>query len=192
MFDAATIEDEIFKSLDFSEKSLRSHFLNVTFNSCNFTKSDWQKAEFRSCRFKNCNLSLVNLQGSRLQEIHYDVCKMVGLDFYKCAKCEHPKFTHCIMQTCNFSELKLKKTSFIGSNLRDVHFTNTDLSESDFRDCELLGTLFHQCNLSKADFRNAKNYSIDVLTNAVKKAKFSFPEAINLLKSFDIALDQEG
>jgi hypothetical protein len=43
--------------------------------------------------------------------------------------------------------------------------------------------------LTKADFRKAFNYGIDFKFNNLKKAKFSLPEAIALLTSLDIILD---
>jgi len=43
-------------------------------------------------------------------------------------------------------------------------------------------------NLSKADFREAKNYSIDSQTNTLTKALFLGPEALTLLKFFDIQI----
>lgn len=82
----------------------------------------------------------------------------------------------------------MKQASFQGCKVRDVYFTETNLTEADFSDADLQGTIFHQCNLTKADFRGAKNYAIDPLSNQIKKAKFSFPEAISLLRSFDIEL----
>jgi uncharacterized protein YjbI with pentapeptide repeats len=89
---------------------------------------------------------------------------------------------------CNFADQKLKGTSFAGSKVKDVHFKNSDLSEVDFRETDLLGTIFHYCNLTKADFRNAINYIIDLHTNTLAKAKFSYPEAMNLLRSYDIEI----
>ena len=64
--------------------------------------------------------------------------------------------------------------------------------EANLTDTDLLGTTFHQCNLTKSDFRNAKNYMIDLQTNNVKNAQFSLPEAMNLLQSFDIILSWNG
>lgn len=185
----ATYEDKIFKSLDLSGKSLKkSIFNNVFFESCHFIESNWEQAHFIGCRFKNCNLSLVNLRGCRLQQIAFEESKIVGLDFFKCDKLLHLSFNTCILQTCNFTDLKLKGTSFAGSKIREVYFTNTDLSEANFTDADLIGTLFHQCNLTKSDFRSAKNYMIDLQTNIVRKAQFSFPEAMNLLKYLDISI----
>jgi fluoroquinolone resistance protein len=183
----ASYEDQTFKSL--SSKSLKkSTFTDIIFESCHFIESDWQQARFIGCRFKNCNLSLVKLHACRLQDIVFEECKIVGLDFFKCEKTLHLSFNKCIMQTCNFTDLKLKGTSFAGSKIKEVYFTHTDLSETNFTDTDLLGTIFHQCNLTKSDFRNAKNYLIDLQTNNAQKAQFSFPEAINLLQSFDITI----
>ncbi len=190
MLDAETAyENEIFKSLDLGGKSLKkSTFDEVTFENCHFVENDWSQVQFNRCRFKNCNLSLINLKECFLQRVVFEECKIVGLNFYKCAKSLHVSFHKSILQTCNFTDLKLKGTSFAGSKIREVYFTGTDLSEANFTHTDLLGTIFHQCNLTKSDFRNAQNYVIDLQTNNIKKAHFSFPEAMNLLKCFDITI----
>ena len=184
----SSYKDETFKSLDVIKDLKKSEFDHVIFQTCHFIQSDWQDTYFSDCKFKNCNLSLVNLKAARLQNVIFEECKIVGLDFYKCGKTLHLSFNKSILQTCNFTDLKLKGTSFAGAKLREVYFTSTDLSEANFTDSDLSGTTFHQCNLSKADFRNAINYMIDLQTNTIKKAKFSLPEAVNLLRFFDIDL----
>jgi len=185
----SSYENQQFKSLDLGRQSLQgSVFDHVVFESCHFIESNWQQAQFHDCLFKNCNLSLIQLKGCRLEQVAFKECKIVGLDFYKCEKVFHIAFDKSVLQTCNFADLKLKKTSFAGSKIKEVYFTNTDLSEANFTDTDLIGTVFHQCNLTKADFRHAENYLIDLETNLVKKAQFSLPEAINLLKFFDIVI----
>ena len=82
----------------------------------------------------------------------------------------------------------MKKTSFGKSLLKGCDFKETELGEGDFRGCDLEGTLFHGCDLSRADFRDAVNYSIDPQSNRIAKGKFSIPEALSLLKGFDITL----
>lgn len=42
--------------------------------------------------------------------------------------------------------------------------------------------------LVSADFTEAINYSIDLQLNDIKKAKFSFPEAISLLEVYEIEI----
>ncbi len=82
----------------------------------------------------------------------------------------------------------MNKTSFGKSLLKECDFIETELIEGDFRGCDLEGTLFHQCDLSRTDFRDAVNYTIDPQSNRIAKGKFSIPEALSLLKGFDITL----
>ncbi len=92
------------------------------------------------------------------------------------------------MQYCNFSDLNLKNGSFENSKLRESYFTNTSLVGANFSGADLQGTIFHNCDLCKADFSTATHYDIDPQTNKIKKAKFSFPEVIGLLRGFGITL----
>ncbi len=82
----------------------------------------------------------------------------------------------------------MKNASFKGSNLKENYFTGTSLISADFTDVDLSGTIFHNCDLSKADFSSATQYDIDPQTNKIKKAKFSLPEAVGLLRAFDIII----
>lgn len=82
----------------------------------------------------------------------------------------------------------MKHVAFNGSKLTDSYFTNTSLTHADFSDVDLSGTIFHKCDLSQADFSTAIQYAIDPLTNTLKKAKFSLPEAVGLLHGFDIMI----
>ena len=82
----------------------------------------------------------------------------------------------------------MKNSSFKGSKLKDSHFTNTILKGADFSDVDLSGTVFHNCDLCNGDFSTAVQYDIDPRTNKIKKAKFSFPEAVGLLRAFDITI----
>lgn len=82
----------------------------------------------------------------------------------------------------------MKNTCFCGSKIKESHFTNTLLQGADFEDVDLTGTIFHNSDLSKADFSKTVNYQVDPLTNKIKKAKFSLPEAVGLLRGFDITI----
>ena len=53
---------------------------------------------------------------------------------------------------------------------------------------ELHETEFYQCDLRKADFRDAAGYKVDILGSRLKDAKFSLPEAVNLLADLRIKL----
>jgi len=184
-------EDKTFKFEDFSGISfLGCSFSNCSFESCNFTESSWKNAKFCYCSFRNCHISLVNLKGCRLQEVLFEECKIIGAEFFKC----NTDFIFSIdikksfIQYCNFSDLDMRKTSFIESKMYNCTFVNTCLIEADFSKTDLQATLFRHCNLTKSNFCGALNYVIDPLVNKVKKAKFSFPEVMGLLKGFDIQI----
>lgn len=89
----------------------------------------------------------------------------------------------------NFSGLDLKNTCFEGSTVRDTHFSHVNLAGANFQDCDLRGSLFHQSNLSQANFKDAVNFSINPLTNKIKKARFSREAALHLLDHFEIILE---
>lgn len=183
-------EEQVIKSKDFSKKSLEGRvFTSCSFNSCDFSESILCNAKFCSCIFVNCNLSLPKLEGCRFQDAQFIECKIVGAEFFKCEKSFFStSFKKCLLQYCNFSDLNMKNTSFNGSHLKENHFTNTFLSGADFTDVDLSGTIFHNCDLCKADFSSAMRYDIDPRANKIKKAKFSLPEAVGLLRGFDITI----
>lgn len=129
------------------------------------------------------------MEGSRFQGALFDECKVVGGEFFKCdSRFLSFEFRNCILMGCNFSDLKIKRTSFVGSKVKACHFSNTFLVEANFRGTDLEGSLFHHVDLSKADFREAKNYSIDPQANKLSKAQFSSPEVLSLLNFFDIRI----
>ena len=183
-------EGRVIKSEDFSKKSLEGRtFTSCSFNSCDFSESILRNAKFCTCTFVNCNLSLPKLDACRFQDARFIECKIVGAEFFKCEKIFFSaSFKKCLLHYCNFSDLNMKNTSFNGSHLKENHFTNTSLSGADFTDTDLSGTIFHNCDLCKADFSRAMRYDIDPQTNKIKKAKFSLPEVIGLLRGFDITI----
>jgi fluoroquinolone resistance protein len=181
-------EDQLIEGSDFSGTSLADHaYINCTFHNCNFTECILWNTKFTSCTFKACNLSLLKLEGCRLQEVQFIDCKIVGAEFFKCEKRFFSiQAIHSSLHYCNFSGLTMKHTSFQESRLTECQFIDTNLTEANFTMSDLPGTLFHNSDLTKANFCGAKNYEIDVRNNKIKKAKFSFPEAIGLLHGFDI------
>ncbi len=121
--------------------------------------------------------------------ISFEGCKLVGADFTRCnAKFLDIRFKDCLIDTCNFTGLKLKKTSFLRCVIRETPFIDSVLESADFEESDLEGALFHHCDLQGADFSRAKNYSIDPSNNKLKGAIFSFPEAASLLTKIGINL----
>jgi len=173
-----------------SHNFLNSAISDETFTGCNYSSVNFRGARLTNCRFIRCNFSFVKVDGLRLENVLFEGCKFVGVEFYKCEKRFLGFRMHeCVLQACNFSDLPLKKLDFTGSKIHDCHFSNTNLRDADFSDTDLTGTLFHRCDLEKASFERAKNYLIDPATNNVKKARFTFPDVVNLLKCYDIIIN---
>ena len=192
--ESLSVENQVIHSEKFLKKSLEDYiFSSCSFNSCDFSESLLRNAKFCTCTFTNCNFSLPKLEGCRFQDVRFIGCKMVGAEFFKCEKTFFsPTFEKCLLHYCNFSDLIMKKISFSGSKLKECHFTNTNLHGADFGEVDLSGTIFHNCDLSKADFTTAILYEIDPQKNKIKKAKFSLPEAIGLLRGFDVTIVPTG
>ena len=73
--------------------------------------------------------------------------------------------------------------------MHEVDFFETNLIKADFTGSGLRGTVFNQADLREADFRGAVDYVIDVRSSKLSKAKFSSPEALNLLYSLGIIIE---
>lgn len=185
------VEAEKIALEDFSGKFLAdSSFTNCTFHNCNFSGAQLRGVKFCTCTFTGCNFSLTKVDGCRFQDVQFIDCKIVGAEFYKCEKTFFSaSFQKSLLQYCNFSDLNMKNSLFKGSKLKECYFTNSCLLGANFADVDLSGTVFHDSDLSKADFSSAINYDIDPRTNKIKKAKFSLPEALGLLRGFDVIIE---
>ena len=70
----------------------------------------------------------------------------------------------------------------------DVDFREAELTEANFSHSDLSNSLFGHTDLSDANFEEAVNYSIDILNNRLKGARFTRAEALGLLEGLDIEL----
>jgi fluoroquinolone resistance protein len=164
-------------------------FEDCKFNKCNLSSFDLTRSQFVECRFTACDLSNAQLANARMREVLFENCKLLGLSWVKLDDLRGPAFSECILSYCNFVGLKLKKTLFTNCQLREVDFRQADFSESDFKGSDCFGAVFGQTTLLKADFRGALNYLIDPISNKVKGARFSFPEAQGLLAGLGVIIE---
>ncbi|MBI4836587.1 MAG: pentapeptide repeat-containing protein [Candidatus Abawacabacteria bacterium] len=180
------------KGLSWANKDLsKQEFQDCIFEQSDFSYADLSYSSLQNVTFISCNLSGINLTNSRLLGVTFNGCKLTGVDFHQCASTlGSPRFSfsQCVVNGCNFSDLKLSKTPFLNSQLENCVFNNTDLTEADFSMTHLSNTLFHSCKLQKSNFITSRNYIVDPTSNTITKAKFSLPEAISLLKFLDIEL----
>lgn len=165
-------------------------FRNCFFEGCDFTQAVFVGAKWIDCKFVKCNLSLTKWEGARIQDLVFEECKIMGVNFYRCDPMFLKlAFRQCLIDTCNFSNLNLKNTVFKGSVVRETYFSQADLSGADFQNCDLKGSVFHQSDLRNANFEGAFHFAIDPMASKLKGARFSKENAVGLLASLGIIIN---
>lgn len=164
-------------------------YYKLEFSGTDFSNADFSDAEFESCKFIDCNLSNINVSGTKFSEVVFIESKLMGIPFLH----SNPfaieiSFIGSRLISCNFTEMKLRRTAFTKCELTECFFQESDLSGSDFSDSVFSETLFHNTNLEKCNFSGAQGYSINPVNNNIRKAVFTAPDVLNLLNDFDIKI----
>jgi uncharacterized protein YjbI with pentapeptide repeats len=173
-----------------------SKFYDCEFAQCSFVQSRFSECKFVDSSFEGCDLSLLQVPLSRLSGVRFRDSKLVGVNW---ALADWPgtdigeplKFLKCVLNHATFIGLKLSAIQFIECIAIEVDFREADLSTADFSGTDLSKSIFGNTDLSKANLSKARNYHIDASQNILKGTRFSFPEAMSLLYSLDIVLDEK-
>jgi fluoroquinolone resistance protein len=181
---------ENFSKITISDENLvQKVFEECHFDHCSFMNCRMEKCKFINCRFESCILSAVVPSNSRFQETHFVRCKLMGMDWTRTVELSEPDFQECQLNYSNFKLLKVPGIKMVKCEAKEVDFVETDLSKGDFRQTDFENTLFAKTNLTAANFQGARNYSIDIRGNILKKTRFSLPEALMLLNCLDIIIE---
>ena len=176
--------------LSCTEEKFQSRvFEECEFNSCSFIDCKFEKCKFLNCKFTECNLTAIIPLNCHFIEVRFSKCKVMGIDWTKAQKLQDLNFFECQMNYSNFKLLKLPKIKIVKCEAKEIDFIETELSGGDFRNTDFEKSLFFKANLTNADFRGATNYTIDIKTNILKRARFSLPEALSLLEGLDIIIE---
>lgn len=172
-------------------------FTECTFKNCNMCDVTFRNCGFESCCFINCDLSLIKLPQTQFKETIFEHCRMLGINWSQAdwetqslLSKKRVDFEACLLDHSLFIGLDLSETKFINCKARQLDFEGANLSQADFSGTDLEGTRFITCDLSKANFSGAANYAINASQNKLNKTRFSLPEAISLLHSLDIILEE--
>lgn len=183
-----------FRDLDLSHTELaKKEFYQCVFSHCDFTETAFSECHFNDCQFIACNLSLMKVNKCAFSNVRYDDSKLVGVNW---ALASWPRFQSdcsleldkCVISYSTFSGLNLQGISIKECFAKSVDFREADLTRANFDGTDLTDSQFVHTNLTKADLTGARNYTIDVTLNKVRKAKFSLPEAVSLLYCLDIEM----
>jgi len=109
------VEETTFEKEDFNLENLeRGDYELCTFMNCNFANSDLSNTRFVDCEFQDCNLSATKIGGTGLQDVRFNNCKMLGLQFDECSDfLFRVSFDNCQLNHSSFFSNKLVKVSFI-------------------------------------------------------------------------------
>lgn len=170
-------------------------FAHCTFERCVFTECAFARCSFTECHFRGCDLSLATIANARFLDTDFRACKLLGVDWTKIGNTRVAKlllsvhFDECALNYSSFFGLKLKGSRFATCIAREVDFGDADLTQTNCTGTDFSGSKFLHTNLTRADFRGAMGYAIDPTANTVAKARFSLPDAISLLRGFDVVIE---
>lgn len=169
-------------------------FCECEFVQCEFHEIQLKYCTFKDCTFQNCVILNPKLQFTEAKNNRFECCTLIGVNWQKLVK-PHAIFKpfdtleKCTLRYNVFYGMKLRRFQFTECDLSGSFLEECDLTEADFQRCKLTDTLFAKNDLQRADFREARDYTISAEDNKLRKAKFSFPEVLNLLKFLEIEID---
>jgi uncharacterized protein YjbI with pentapeptide repeats len=181
-----------FLDLQLSQETIEAkEFENCTFTRCACIDVIFAKCRFLDCTFESCTLSAVQFPDSSFTDVRFSRSKVIGVDWSQArpSNLGPLAFTECELNYSSFSTVKLRNLILRSCRCREVDFVEADLTDGNFEGTDFELSRFFKTNLSNVNFRKAVHYHINVLSNTIKKAQFSLPEAISLLQTLDITLE---
>lgn len=172
-----------------------SEFDQCLFERCVFAQSALSHCHFTSCRFVGCDLSNITVPSSRFRDVRFEGTKLLGIDWTKAegmADAHAPtslSFVECVLDLSSFFGLNLRAAVMERCSAKEIDLSEADLRDAVCRGTNFAGAKFHATNLERADLRGASGYSIDPRANKVKGGRFSLPEAVALLRGFDVVIE---
>lgn len=179
-------------------------FNQIEYDTCTFTKCVFSEAVFldcifRNCVFKDCEMNLVKIAGCSFLDTHFENSQLAGVNWTETSLAEDKfifakpiNFVGCNLNHSIFMWLNLKDILLTKCSAREADFSEADMTNADCTFTDFANSRFWNTNLTGANFIGAANYSIAANLNTLKKTKFSLPEAMSLLYSLDIILNEES
>jgi uncharacterized protein YjbI with pentapeptide repeats len=172
-----------------------SNFYDCRFEQCVLREVQFVRCRFRDCVFVECDLSLMQVTNSSFANVRFEMSHVIGVnwtaaEWSRFGEFRPINFTKSALNYSTFFGVKLKGCDFVECVCKDVDFSEADLTEANCIGTDFAESRFLHTNLTKTNLRGATNYAIDATANTFKGTKFSLPEAISLLYSLDIELEE--
>lgn len=194
------MEHEYYEEIKFKEKSFTEEtvedceFVECEFETCTFEACTVIRCRFIDCKFHNCSIISPHTKHSEIKRGEFIDCNLIGVhwnELLPAGKISEPirKLENCCLKYNSFVDMSLRSFDFSGNIIQESIFEECNLMESKFTDCRLEAAQISNCDIRGTDFRGAVGYQIDMTTNRMKDARFSFPEAVSLLHQLGIKID---
>jgi uncharacterized protein YjbI with pentapeptide repeats len=188
-------ENQTFQGLEYLQETIEE----MVFIDCKFIKCDFHEIKVSGCTFRNCIFSGCTILNPKFKFTLavgniFEHCNLTGINWSDTVKAKTllPPFyslDDCLIKHNYFYHFAMKAFNFEECDLTGSIFEQCNLTNANFRRAQLADAKFDNNNLAGADFREAENYAISLEINKLKKAKFSFPEAIRLLEVVGIVVE---
>lgn len=185
-------EDRTIEKQEFRQGGWDNEYYDCVFEHCDFSNLEIKDVYFENCRFRFCNFSLSKLW-CNFRDAQFFECKMSGADFSGVSRLAVSfRFEKTNLSYASFIGVKMKSAKFVACSLNETYFDQADVSSSVFDRCDMERTSFYQTNLEKADFSTAFNFTIDPVSNRLKKAVFSVEGLKGLVSHLGIVIKEPG
>ncbi len=190
MFEKESYFRESFSGLNLADETVKEiMFEQCTFENCSFVTCTFERCRFLTCKLTGCILSAITPTNTRFEDVTFISCKAIGVNWTRAMETRKLRFKDSQVNYSNFRFTKLPDLSMINCEAKESDFIEADLKGAVMKKTDFQNTRFFHSNLAEADFREAVNYSIDPAQNTLKKTRFSMPEVMGLLDSFDIIIE---
>jgi len=176
-------------------KILKNHvFEECTIDNCSFINATLKDCKFDNCKFVNCKFISTANEGSDFKECVFEKCNLLSVDWTNLFTRNGVlpsvrKMTNCCLKYVIIKRVNFGKFDFTTNDLVECTFSDCRLTGANFKGCNLKLTEFMRCDLACSDFSSAHGYLVEITSCKLKDAKFSFPEAMNLLNGLGIKIE---
>ena len=190
-----TFNDKIFENINMEDGVLSDYeFIDCTFMGARFINGTLDNCVFSDCRFLNCNINSVKPKETYISFCQFFDCQLIGVlwDELQAGNLSFPiqKLERCFLKYNHFNKMNFKRFDFGKSKIIESDFNACNIAEGDLSHCDLTNTRFVGCDLRRCDFRHSLGYSIELNSNKLRGAEFSYPEAMNLLRDLNIIIEK--
>ncbi len=178
-------DGETFGDLELQHASLEDRtFYDCRFERCLLNEASLKRSRFIDCAFSGCDLSMADPTDAELSGVRFEGTALVAVNASLLARpigTLELYFEGCTLNYMTFRDLELSGSVFENCLVHEAVFSEAKLVKASFGGSDLLNSTFLDCDLSGADFRGARNYQVSTKRNRVEGLKASFPEVIGLL-----------